>query len=145
MTHNRSQCSVRRRRRKRGLFAAAGLGMGMLSILSVESSQIPTYQKPQEPDAAPYDNSDTQHPPRRPDDSHDQFMTWCTQVLGIQTSLTIKDFEYPNFMKIRMSNEDDEDLCDDDVVVQEELITVRGLAASHDIQVGVSIMMMMNN
>jgi len=143
-----------RMRRRR---AAIGLCFSIIYILSVDSVQVPTYRQPQEPDEAPYDtdydasrNDTITTPvaatrggaPRIPQDFNDyeEFMTWCTQVLGIQTSLEIKDFAYPDFMRIRMAADDDDDeLCDEDTVEEEPVVTVRGLAASHDIQEGVSM------
>lgn len=149
------------KRRKR---VVVGLFLSIISLVLVDCVQIPTHRKAQEPDAAPYnddygvfapenDVDDEASPkeqngatraqaPRIPQDapsnSYQDFMTWCTQVLGIQTSLEIKDFEYEDFMRIRMANEDDvdEELCDP----QEEFppVSVRGLAATKDIQVGVS-------
>lgn len=141
--------------------AAIGLCLCTLTFLSVHSVQIPTYRTAQEPDAAPVDEEEEYNvgtkqkepssstrmaaarPPRIPQSSlNDEFMTWCTQVLGIQTSLVIKDFDYPDFMRIRMAaEEDDDELCDQDTVDEEEepQLTVRGLAASRDIAVGVSI------
>ena len=115
-------------RMKRPRRAAIGLCLCALTVLSVDSVQIPTYRKAQEPDAAPDDEdynvarkepSSTRaaRPPRIPQSSNDEFMTWCTQVLGIQTSLVIQDFEYPDFMRIRMAADDDEEeLCDQDTV-----------------------------
>ncbi len=47
-------------------------------------------------------------------------MTWCTQVLGIQTSLEIREFEYQDFMRISMQNSNDDDCNHDEHVVAQE-------------------------
>lgn len=61
-----------------------------------------------------------------------EFLIWCTQVLGIQTSLQVENFEYYDYM--RMSQVEDDDICDNNVVFP--IISARGLAASRDIRVG---------
>lgn len=63
------------------------------------------------------------------------FMTWCTQVLGIRTSLEIQNFRYYDYMRASLSQQDD--FCDG-YETDFPMITVRGLAATQDIQVGVS-------
>lgn len=156
-------CSAQRRSNRRRKRALVGLVLGAASLVAVDSVQIPTYRSAQEPDASPYGsddgiagNNDTDDAmtsdeeeakaPRMPRHKNDykEFMTWCTQVLGIQTSLEIKDFSYPDFMMINMATEDDDDdeLCDQ---AEQEFppVSVRGLAATQDIQVGVSIIVLL--
>jgi hypothetical protein len=116
------------------------------SLVWVDSIQIPTYSEEAEVESPQVLDTHygVQHPQinqdDKPPDSYEEFMTWCTQVLGIQTSLEIRDFEYHDFMRIRMQYYDDDDECDQEHVPQQEyedsVITVRGLSATSDIQIG---------
>lgn len=138
----RHYARVKRRQRR---VAIVGLCFCVSSLALVDSIQIPTVKTPQEPDALSandYGVKRNETTTKEPS-SYDEFMTWCTQVLGIQTSLEIKDFEYHDFMRIRMNNEDDEELCDDEQQEENAIISVRGLAATHDISVGVSRMVLL--
>lgn len=141
MTRARHFVTARVQRQRR---VAIWLSICIILLVLVDSIQIPTHKAPQEPDdtdPGAVNDYGVQQPPQRNEtttSSYDEFMTWCTQVLGIQTSLEIKDFEYHDFMRMRMNNEDDEELCDDDEE-EDAIISVRGLAATHDIQPGVSV------
>ena len=80
-------------------------------------------------------------------------MAWCTQVLGIHTTLEIKEFEYYDYLQARMNQMDDseDEMCDNDdddeittttpTVHDYPTISVRGLAATRDIEPGVSYAM----
>lgn len=71
------------------------------------------------------------------------FLDWCKHVLGIQTSLEIKTFEYYDYMKALPSEDwdlDDDILAQDTVAVDSlPMIPVRGLAASRDISKGETV------
>eukprot|EP00550_Attheya_septentrionalis_P002732 CAMPEP_0198291030 /NCGR_PEP_ID=MMETSP1449-20131203/8693_1 /TAXON_ID=420275 /ORGANISM="Attheya septentrionalis, Strain CCMP2084" /LENGTH=661 /DNA_ID=CAMNT_0043989615 /DNA_START=313 /DNA_END=2298 /DNA_ORIENTATION=- len=72
-----------------------------------------------------------------------EFMTWCRQVLGIQTSLVVHYFEYPNLFQTwheeQLRNRTSSRASDLAATTEPEtkddasLIRVRGLAASKDI------------
>eukprot|EP00978_Attheya_sp_CCMP212_P002485 scaffold5097_cov52-Attheya_sp.AAC.7 len=76
-----------------------------------------------------------------------EFMTWCRQVLGIQTSLVVHYFEYPNLFQTwheeQLRNRTSSRASDLAATTEPEtkndasLIRVRGLAASKDIIPGV--------
>lgn len=74
--------------------------------------------------------------------SYENFLIWCRNVLGIQSTLAIESFPYLDYLKAHNSNAIDyDDFCDDDDFVPPEdfdQLSIRGLAAAQDIQVGVS-------
>jgi hypothetical protein len=77
-------------------------------------------------------------------DEQEEFMTWCEQVLGIETILEIQTFTYTDYMTKLPEFDWEDDLKEpvkgkDEKVEELPTIQVRGLAAARDIEEGETV------
>lgn len=90
------------------------------------------------PKAFPASSPRTSAPsPSSKDPLEKDFMHWCQQAMGISSLLEIAEFDYYDYMQA-MPTEDwvDDDMVDGSAVEDLPLLSVRGLAASRDIEEG---------